>query len=80
MFKMIKIDQNAPNEIELKRESISKQRYLEFRDKRSTSSKYSFRIEGIRLETGEQLEKEYLNRLAWLPLRLKGLTYDIKSE
>ena len=80
MFKMIKIDQNAPNEIELKRESITKQRYLEFRDKRSTSSKYSFRIEGIRLETGEQLEKEYLNRLAWLPLRLKGLTYDIKSE
>ena len=63
---MIKIDSTAPTELEIKRESISKQRYLEFRDKRSTSTKFSFRIEGIRLETGEQLEKEYLNRFVFL--------------
>ena len=59
---MIKVDETAPTEIEMKRETISKLRYLDFRDCRSTSRKLCFRVEGIRLTTGEQLEKEYLNR------------------
>jgi len=61
--KMIKVDETAPTEIEMKRETISKLRYLDFRDCRSTSRKLCFRVEGIRLTTGEQLEKEYLNRI-----------------
>ena len=59
---MIKVDETAPTEIEMKRETISKLRYLDFRDCRSTSRKLCFRVEDIRLTTGEQLEKEYLNR------------------
>ena len=59
---MVRIDETAATELEMKRETISKQRYLEFRDTRSTSRNLSFRIEGIRLATGEQVEKEYLNR------------------
>ena len=59
---MISIDSSAGTEIEMKRESITKHRYLEFRDQRSTSRKLSYRIEGIRLSTSEQLEKEFLNR------------------
>ena len=59
---MIKVDESAPTEIEMKRETISKLRYLDFRDCRSTSRKLCFRVEGIRLTTGEQLEKEYLAR------------------
>ena len=44
---MIRIDDTAPTESEMKRETISKYRYLEFRDTRSTTRKLKFRIEGI---------------------------------
>lgn len=62
--KMIRIDDTAPSESEMKRETISKYRYLEFRDTRSTTRKLKFRIEGVRLATGEQLERDYLSRVA----------------
>jgi len=61
--KMVKIDKNAPDEIERQRSSITKDRYLRFRDSRSTSANLAFRIEGLRLRSGEKIEKCLLNRI-----------------
>ena len=44
------------------RSSITKDRYLRFRDSRSTSANLAFRIEGLRLRSGEKIEKCLLNR------------------
>ena len=71
---MIRIDDAAPTECEMKRGTISKNRYLEFRDCRSTTRKLKFRIEGVRLATGEQMEKEYLNRWVLKSYFLKVFT------
>jgi hypothetical protein len=45
---MLKVDQNAPDEIERSRGSITKYRYLTFRDHSSTSRELAYRIEGLR--------------------------------
>lgn len=61
--KMIKVDQNAPDEHERARGSITKHRYLKFRDHRSTSCDLAYRIEGVRLSNGEKLDKCVINRI-----------------
>jgi 1D-myo-inositol-triphosphate 3-kinase len=61
--KMVKVDENAPDEHERARGSITKYRYLDFRDHRSTSKRLGFRIEGIRLCSGETLDKCVINRI-----------------
>lgn len=62
--KMIKIDDQAPNEQERDQESISKYRYLEFRDSSTTSKKQAYRIEGFRRTSGEKFDKFQLSRIA----------------
>ena len=59
---MVKVDQTAPDEHERARGSITKYRYLNFRDRRSTSADLAYRIEGLRLSSGEKLDKCVINR------------------
>lgn len=62
--KMVKIDKDAPTESERQNETISKYRYLEFRDSSTTSKKEAYRIEGFRQSCGEKFDKFCLNRIA----------------
>jgi len=61
---MVKIDKDAPTESERQNETISKYRYLEFRDSSTTSKKEAYRIEGFRRPCGEKFDKFCLNRIA----------------
>ena len=77
---MIRIDDTAPSESEMKRETISKYRYLEFRDTRSTTRKLKFRIEGVRLATGEQLERDYLSRFDKISKFSNRAVFEFENE
>ncbi|XP_060063281.1 inositol-trisphosphate 3-kinase homolog [Ylistrum balloti] len=47
--KMIALDPNAPTESEQKTKSITKLRYMQFREQESSTAEFGFRIEALRL-------------------------------
>ncbi|KAL5005671.1 hypothetical protein ScPMuIL_016829 [Solemya velum] len=51
--KMIALDPNAPTEEEKKQKSITKLRYMQFREKESSTQEFGFRVEAVRM-SGEQ--------------------------
>jgi 1D-myo-inositol-triphosphate 3-kinase len=62
--KMYKIDPTAFNEGELEAKSVTKLRYMQFREKLSSTSCLGFRIEGVKLNEGEigvNLQVSYSN-------------------
>ena len=48
--KMVKIDANAPSEEENEAKSVTKLRYMTFRESLSSTSQLGFRIEGVKVK------------------------------
>ena len=54
--KLSKEENNTLSEEEIKRGSITKQRYLDWRDHQSTTAKYGYRFEGIQSASDEKVK------------------------
>jgi 1D-myo-inositol-triphosphate 3-kinase len=60
--KMVKIDPSAPTEEEHKQKAITKARYMQWRETITTTSRYGYRIEAIKLPGGDKPHiKEFRN-------------------
>lgn len=62
--KMVKIDPDEPTAEEKERKSITKLRYMQFREKGSTSASLGFRIDAVRL-TGESTNADLKKVNSW---------------
>ncbi|XP_062503678.1 inositol-trisphosphate 3-kinase B-like isoform X2 [Corticium candelabrum] len=59
--KMMKIDPGAPTGLERQKQAITKARYMQWRDTITTTSRYGYRIEAIKLPGQKPYIKEFRN-------------------